>query len=63
MKKYNAFLRDMIINGRAKPIFIVSHRIPLNKAAEAYARFVHRGVGEGRDFTKVVLKPGLDKAA
>jgi glutathione-independent formaldehyde dehydrogenase len=63
VKKYNAYLRDMIINGRAKPSFIVSHRMPLSRAPEAYARFVHRGVGEGRDFTKVVLKPRLDKAA
>jgi glutathione-independent formaldehyde dehydrogenase len=63
VKRYNVYLRDMIIDGRAKPSFIVSHRLPLNRAPEAYSRFVHRGVGEGADVTKVVLKPGLDRAA
>jgi glutathione-independent formaldehyde dehydrogenase len=63
VKRYNEFLRDMIINGRAKPSFIVSHRLPLSKAPEAYSRFVHRGVGPGEDVTKVVLKPGMDRAA
>lgn len=63
VKKYNVYLRDMIINGRAKPSFIVSHRVPLSQAPEAYSRFVWRGVGEGRDVTKVVLKPAMDKAA
>lgn len=63
VKRYNAFLRDMIINGRAKPSFIVSHRLPLSKAPEAYAHFVKRGVGSGKEYTKVVLKPALDRAA
>jgi glutathione-independent formaldehyde dehydrogenase len=63
VKRYNAYLRDMIINGRAKPSFIVSQRLPLSKAPEAYAHFVHRGVGKGKDYTKVVLKPALDRAA
>lgn len=63
VKKYNVFLRDMIIAGRAKPSFIVSHRLPLSKAPEAYSKFVMRGVDAGRDVTKVVLKPGLDRAA
>ena len=63
VKRYNAYLRDMIINGRARPGFIVSHRLPLSKAPEAYAHFVHRGVGKGKDYTKVVLKPSLDRAA
>jgi glutathione-independent formaldehyde dehydrogenase len=63
VKRYNVYLRDMIIAGRAKPSFIVSHRMPLRQAAEAYARFDQRGTGQGTDMTKVVLKPGLDKAA
>ena len=63
VKRYNSFLRDMIINDRAKPSFIVSHRLPLSKAAEAYSHFVHRGVGKGKDYTKIVLKPALDRAA
>jgi glutathione-independent formaldehyde dehydrogenase len=53
----------MIINGRAKPSFIVTQRLPLSRAQEAYSHFVHRGVGAGKDYTKVVLKPALDRAA
>ncbi len=63
VKKYNVYLRDMIIAGRAKPSFIVSHRLPLQQAPDAYSRFAHRGVGPGAEVTKVVLKPGLDRAA
>jgi len=53
----------MIVNGRAKPSFIVSQRLPLSRAPEAYSHFVHRGVGKGQDYTKVVLKPAMDRAA
>ena len=56
-------LRDLIIAGKAKPSFIVSHRLPLSRAPEAYAHFVMRGVGKGEEYTKVVLKPALDRAA
>ncbi|HEX5228443.1 MAG TPA: glutathione-independent formaldehyde dehydrogenase [Bryobacteraceae bacterium] len=59
VKKYNVYLRDLIINGKAKPSFIVSHRLPLSKAPEAYAHFVERGVGKGKDWTKILLKPEL----
>ena len=30
---------------------------------KAYAHFDHRGVGKGKDWTKVLLKPGLEVAA
>ena len=63
VKRYNKYLRDLIITGRAKPSFIVSHRLPLSKAPEAYAHFDKRGVGEGKEWTKVVLKPELDRRA
>jgi glutathione-independent formaldehyde dehydrogenase len=53
VKKYNAYLRDLIIAGRAKPSFIVSHRLPLEQAPEAYAKFDQRTDG----YTKVILKP------
>lgn len=43
--------------GRARPSFIVSHHMPLEQAPEAYAKYDLRGSGEGKDFTKVVLKP------
>ncbi len=59
VKRYNAYLRELIITGRAKPSFIISHRLPLGRGPEAYAHFDKRGVGEGAEWTKVVLKPGL----
>jgi glutathione-independent formaldehyde dehydrogenase len=62
VKKYNVYLRDLIIAGKAKPSFIVSHRLPLAKAVEAYDHFDQRGVGKGKNWTKVLLKPGLSAA-
>jgi len=54
VKRYNEFLRNMIIAGKAKPSQIISQRLPLDKAPEAYKNFDQRGDG----WTKVVLKPG-----
>jgi glutathione-independent formaldehyde dehydrogenase len=48
---------------RPKPSFIVSQRLPLSKAPEAYEHFDKRGEGTGRDWTKVLLKPDLDSKA
>ena len=53
VKQYNRQLRDLIIVGRAKPSFIVSHVLPLDKAPEAYEKFDKRIDG----YTKVILKP------
>jgi glutathione-independent formaldehyde dehydrogenase len=53
VKRYNRQLRDMIIEGRAKPSFVVSHDLNLNQAPEAYEKFDKRIDG----YTKVVLKP------
>jgi glutathione-independent formaldehyde dehydrogenase len=53
VKQYNVYLRDLILAGVAKPSFIVSHRLPLQEAPEAYEQFDKRGNG----FTKVLLKP------
>jgi glutathione-independent formaldehyde dehydrogenase len=53
VKQYNTFLRDLIVDGKAKPGFVVSHRIPLSKAPEAYQKFDQRTEGH----TKVVIKP------
>ena len=53
VKRYNGHLRDLIIAGRAKPSFVVSHDIPLDDAAEAYRKFDRREEG----YTKVVLHP------
>ncbi len=55
VKRYNVRLRDLIVAGRAKPSFIVSHRLPLQDAPSAYEHFDRRDDG----YTKVVLKPQL----
>ena len=52
-ERWNGKLRDMILTGAAKPSQIVSHRLPLNAAPDAFARFDAREEG----FIKVVLKP------
>ena len=39
VKKYNRELRDLIISGRAKPSFIISHELGLDEAPEAYQNF------------------------
>lgn len=53
VKRYNRQLRDMIIEGRAKPSFVVSHELPLDQAPSAYDKFDKRVEG----YTKVVLRP------
>ncbi len=53
VKRYNVYLRDLILAGIAKPSMIVSHRLPLAKAPDAYKHFDARSDG----YTKVLLKP------
>lgn len=53
VRSYSLLLRDLIIAGRARPSFIVSRRIPLAEAPEAYRRFDRREPG----YTKVLIKP------
>jgi len=52
VKKYNEYLRDLIVNGKANPSKIVSHRIRIEEAPEAYDRFDKRIDG----YTKVLIK-------
>jgi glutathione-independent formaldehyde dehydrogenase len=52
-KRYNDHLRDLIVAGRIKPGKIVSHRLPLRDAADAFAKFDARTDG----YIKVVLDP------
>ncbi|MGV9253357.1 glutathione-independent formaldehyde dehydrogenase [Streptomyces sp. NPDC003697] len=59
VKRYNRQLRDMIIAGRAKPGFVVSHELPLDEAPQAYEKFDKRIEG----YTKVILHPGSAPAA
>ena len=53
VKRYNAYLRDLIMAGRAKPSFVVSHEVPLDDAPDAYTKFDRRVDG----YTKVILNP------
>jgi glutathione-independent formaldehyde dehydrogenase len=52
-QKYNAYLRGLIISGRAAPSFVVSHSVSLDEAPDAYKKFDHRADG----YTKVILNP------
>ncbi len=51
--RYNRQLRDLIIEGRATPSFLVSHELELGQAAEGYDHFDKRNDG----WTKVLLHP------
>lgn len=52
VKKYNEYLRDLIIAGRAKPSRIVSHHIRIDDAPNAYDKFDQRIDG----YTKVLIQ-------
>jgi threonine dehydrogenase-like Zn-dependent dehydrogenase len=52
VKAYNRELRDLIHSGRAAPSFVISHRLELDAAPDAYEHFDARDDG----WTKVVLK-------
>ncbi|MPZ66124.1 MAG: zinc-binding dehydrogenase [Pseudonocardiaceae bacterium] len=53
VKAYNRQLRELIVAGRANPSFVVSKRLPLDDAPDAYERFDQREQG----YSKVVLRP------
>lgn len=53
--RYNRHLRDLIVAGRARPSFIVSHELTLEEAPEGYKHFDKRDEG----YTKVVLHPAV----
>jgi glutathione-independent formaldehyde dehydrogenase len=52
-KRYNDFLRDLIAVGRIRPSEIVSHRLPLADAPDAFRRFDERRDG----YLKIVIDP------
>ena len=52
-KRWNRKLRDMIITGAARPSRVVSHRLPMDQAPEAFASFDQRADG----YVKVILEP------
>jgi glutathione-independent formaldehyde dehydrogenase len=53
VKRYNRRLRDLIHAGKAQPSWIVSHRLSLDEAPNAYEHFDKRDNG----WTKIVLRP------
>lgn len=53
VKAYNRYLRDLIIFGRAKPSFVVSHEVSIDEASDAYEKFDKRIDG----YTKVLIHP------
>jgi alcohol dehydrogenase/glutathione-independent formaldehyde dehydrogenase len=53
VKSYNRQLRDLIIQGRADPSWVVTHRVDLEEAPEMYQRFDDREEG----VVKVLLEP------
>jgi glutathione-independent formaldehyde dehydrogenase len=52
VKRYNEFLRDLIIDGRARPGRIITHRIRIGDAPGAYAKFDKRADG----YVKVLIQ-------
>jgi glutathione-independent formaldehyde dehydrogenase len=52
-KRYNDHLRDCIVSGRIRPSQIVTHRLPLRDASDAFAKFDARSDG----YIKVILEP------
>ncbi|KAL4801953.1 hypothetical protein BDV18DRAFT_164463 [Aspergillus unguis] len=53
VKAYNRQLRDLIIAGKARPSFVVSHEISIDDAETAYDKFDKRVDG----YTKVIIHP------
>jgi glutathione-independent formaldehyde dehydrogenase len=56
-KRYMAHLRDLIIAGRIKPSVVVTQRLPLADAPDAFRRFDRREDG----YIKVILDPAASR--
>ncbi|MEQ9662713.1 MAG: zinc-dependent alcohol dehydrogenase [Parasphingopyxis sp.] len=59
VQRYTHDLLERIENGEIDTTFLISHRLPLEKAAEGYKNF-HDNQNE---WTKVVLKPGMETSS
>jgi glutathione-independent formaldehyde dehydrogenase len=57
--RFAPLLRELIVAGKSRPSYLVSHRLPLEAAPSAYAKFERRIEG----YTKVILKPGMKPAS
>lgn len=55
VQKYTQKLLQMILDGKIDTTFLISHRLPLEKASEGYKMFKE----QQNEVTKVVLKPGM----
>ncbi|KAF7508677.1 hypothetical protein GJ744_009069 [Endocarpon pusillum] len=53
VRRYNRYLRDLIIAGKGKPSFIVSHEVSIEETPDAYGQFDKRIDG----YTKVLIHP------
>jgi len=58
VQKYLKELLSKIEDGTLDTTFLISHRLPLEQAAEGYKNFKQ----QQDTWTKVVLKPGMDAA-
>jgi glutathione-independent formaldehyde dehydrogenase len=52
VKRYNEYLRDLIISGKTRPGKIVSHHVSIDDVPEAYKKFDQRIEG----YTKVLIR-------
>ena len=59
VQRFSHDLLRRIQEGEIDTTFLISHRLPLEQAAEGYANFKNNQ----NDWTKVVLKPGLTEPA
>ncbi len=59
VQRYTEDLMRRIGEGEIDTTFLISHRLPLEEAPTGYANFKERQ----DEWTKVVLKPGLERAA
>lgn len=53
VKRYNRYLRDLIVADRVAPSVVVSHEVSIDEAPGAYEKFDRRE----DSYTKVILKP------
>lgn len=59
VKKYNEYLRDLIVQGKAHPGRIVSHHIAIQEAPDAYDKFDKRVEG----YDKILIRFDENRAA
>mgnify|MGYP002033061016 CR=1 FL=1 len=56
VQKYTKPLLEKIEDGTLDTTFLISHRLPLEQAAEGYKNFKE----QQNEWTKVILKPGME---